>query len=52
LAADAAAADFWETLSYSNQRWHVEQITGAKKAETRASRLTKSLSMFRDRRTR
>jgi hypothetical protein len=52
LAADPAAADFWQTLSYSNQRWHVEQITGAKKAETRAGRVTKSISMLRESRAR
>lgn len=52
LAADPAAQEFWATLSYSNQRWHAEQITGAKKAETRAARVAKSVAMLRDRRAR
>ncbi len=52
LAGDAAAADFWKTLSYSNQRWHVEQITGAKKAETRANRIAESVGLLRNRKPR
>ncbi|BBH64088.1 hypothetical protein ACTI_07730 [Actinoplanes sp. OR16] len=38
---------FWESLSFSNQRWHAEQITSAKTPETRARRLAKSLEMLR-----
>lgn len=47
LDADPAAKAFWGTLSYSNQRWHAEQITGARKPETRAARVTKSVDMLR-----
>jgi hypothetical protein len=47
LDADPAAKRFWGTLSYSNQRWHAEQITAAKKAETRAARVAKSVAMLR-----
>jgi hypothetical protein len=46
LDADPAAKQFWATLSYSNQRWHAEQVTGAKKPETRAARVTKSIEML------
>lgn len=52
LAADADAATFWATLSASKQGWHVSQITSAKKAETRASRLAKSVAMLREGRAR
>jgi hypothetical protein len=52
LDADPAAKEFWATLSFSNQRWHAEQITGAKKAETRAARVAKSVAMLRDGRAR
>jgi hypothetical protein len=33
----------WEALSYTHQREYAEWITGAKKAETRASRAAKAL---------
>lgn len=46
LAAEPAAAAYWETLSYSSQRWHVEQATGAKKPETRATRIATSVAML------
>ena len=52
LDAEPAAKEFWGTLSFSNQRWHVEQITGAKKAETRAARVARSVSMLREGRAR
>ena len=52
LDADPAAKKFWGTLSYSNQRWHVEQATGAKKPETRAARVAKSVAMLREGRAR
>lgn len=52
LAADPVAAAFWETLSYSNQSWHVLQITGAKKPETRASRVAKSVAMLHEHKAR
>ncbi|MCM4083156.1 YdeI/OmpD-associated family protein [Paractinoplanes hotanensis] len=46
LAAEPAARDFWATLSFSNQRYHVDQLTGAKTAETRARRLAKSIALL------
>jgi Bacteriocin-protection, YdeI or OmpD-Associated/Domain of unknown function (DUF1905) len=52
LAADPVAAAFWETLSYSKQSWHVLQITGAKKPETRASRVSKSVAMLHEHKAR
>jgi hypothetical protein len=52
LAAEPAAQNFWESLSYSNQSWHVLQITGAKAAETRARRVEKSVAMLREGRAR
>jgi hypothetical protein len=52
LAAEPAAKAFWDGLSFSNQRWHVEQITGAKKADTRAARVAKSITMLAQRRAR
>jgi uncharacterized protein YdeI (YjbR/CyaY-like superfamily) len=38
----AAKADF-DGLSFSNQRYHVEQVTGAKTAATRERRIAKSV---------
>lgn len=52
FAAEPEAKAFWDTLSYSNQRWHAEQITGAKKPETRAKRVAKSVELLRDGRAR
>ncbi|GAA0920849.1 YdeI/OmpD-associated family protein [Virgisporangium aurantiacum] len=52
LDADPGAKEFWGGMSYSNQRWHAEQITGAKKAETRAARVAKSIAMLREGRAR
>ncbi|GAB3406644.1 YdeI/OmpD-associated family protein [Flindersiella endophytica] len=52
LAADPAAKAFWDTLSYSKQSWHVLQITGAKKAETRAGRVAKSVGMLHEHKAR
>jgi hypothetical protein len=52
LAGDPAAKAFWDTLSYSKQLWHVTQVTSAKKAETRASRVAKSVAMLREQRAR
>ena len=46
LAANKAAKDFWDSLSYSKQSWHVLQVTGAKKAETRSARAEKSVAML------
>jgi hypothetical protein len=43
LAAEPAAQQTWNGLSYSNQRYHVLQIEGAKTEETRQRRITKSV---------
>jgi uncharacterized protein YdeI (YjbR/CyaY-like superfamily) len=47
LDTDPAARDFWQTVSYSNQRRHVDQLTSAKTDETRARRLARSLELLR-----
>ncbi|WP_370616920.1 YdeI/OmpD-associated family protein [Mumia sp. Pv 4-285] len=52
LAADPEATATWEKLSFSNKRWHVEQATGAKKPETRAARVAKSVQMLHEGRAR
>jgi hypothetical protein len=52
LAADAAASEFWQTLSYSKQQWHVVQVTSAKTDETRLRRIEKSIGMLREGRAR
>lgn len=52
LEADPEAKTFWDTLSYSKQQWHVLQVTGAKKAETRTARVAKSVAMLREHRAR
>lgn len=52
LAAEPAARQFWDTLSYSNQQWHALQVTGAKSADTRARRVARSIEMLRARRAR
>jgi hypothetical protein len=52
LAAEPAAAEFWNTLSYSKQQWHVLQITGAKTAETRARRVARSVALLREHKAR
>ncbi|MGX6608231.1 YdeI/OmpD-associated family protein [Micromonosporaceae bacterium Da 78-11] len=46
LDAAPAANAFWATMSFSNQRWHVDQLTSAKTDETRARRLAKSLTLL------
>jgi len=48
LEAEPAAAAFYDGLSYSNKRWHVLQLAGAKSAETRQRRLDKSMAMLRE----
>ncbi|MFI7059765.1 YdeI/OmpD-associated family protein [Kribbella sp. NPDC050124] len=52
LAGDAKAQEFWQTLSYSKQQWHVLQVTGAKTEETKARRILKSIGMLREGRAR
>ncbi len=44
LAAAPAARAAWEALSYSHQRAHVEPILAAKKPETRAGRIAKTIT--------
>jgi Bacteriocin-protection, YdeI or OmpD-Associated/Domain of unknown function (DUF1905) len=46
LDADPAARDFWATVSPSNQRWHVDQLTSAKTEDTRSRRLAKSITLL------
>jgi len=48
IAADQAATAFWPTISYSNQRWHVLSIEGAKTPETRQRRIDKSVALLRE----
>ena len=52
LDAVPAARAFWDTLSYSKQQWHVLQVTGAKKPETRAKRVETSVAMLAEGRAR
>lgn len=48
LAATPEAKTFFETLSYSNKRRHVESILGAKTAETRQRRIDKAVAQLRE----
>ncbi len=41
FTANPQAATMWQSLSYSDQRFHVLQLTGAKTDETRQRRLAK-----------
>jgi hypothetical protein len=43
LAAEPAAQATFDGLSFSNKRYHVDQITGAKTAATRERRIAKSV---------
>jgi hypothetical protein len=52
LDADPAAAAFWETVSFSNRRWHVDQLTSAKTEETRSRRLAKSIALLHEQKAR
>lgn len=52
LSESSGAQDFWAGLSYSKQSWHVLQVTGAKKPETRRARIEKSVAMLAARRAR
>jgi uncharacterized protein YdeI (YjbR/CyaY-like superfamily) len=52
LAADPDAKTFWNTLSHSNQSWHVYQATSARKPETRAARIERSIAVLRSGRAR
>ncbi len=51
LDHDAEARRFFDGLSYSQKLWHVTSIEGAKTAETRERRISKSVSMLREGRT-
>jgi len=46
LDASPAAAAFFETLPNSLQRYHVDNINGAKTDETRRRRIDKAISLF------
>jgi hypothetical protein len=52
LDADSAARTTFDGLSYSNQRYHVESVTGAKTPETRQRRIEKSVGILREGRPR
>ena len=52
LAADPAAATFFARLSNSLQRYHVDNVNGAKAAETRQRRIDKAIALFREGRKR
>jgi hypothetical protein len=47
LAADEQARAFFGQLSNSLRRYHVDNITGAKTAETRQRRIDKAMELFR-----
>jgi hypothetical protein len=48
LKKDAAAKRFFEGLSFSNQRWFVENVEGAKKAETRTRRIEAAVARLHE----
>ena len=48
LAADPDAGAFFVNLSNSLQRYHVDNINGAKTAETRQRRIEKAILLFRE----
>ncbi len=48
LAADAQAMRFFDGLSYSQQRWFVLGVEGAKKAETRKRRIGAAVSRLHE----
>lgn len=48
LAADEHAAAFFQKLSNSLQRYHVDNINGAKTEQTRQRRVEKAVALFRD----
>jgi len=52
LDGDDRARRFFESLSYSQQKWFVLPIEGAKQAETRRRRVDKALAMLREGRKR
>jgi len=52
LAADETAAAFFAGLSNSLQRYHCDNVTGAKTPETRQRRIDKAVALFREGRQR
>lgn len=48
LAADPGAGAFFAKLSNSLQRYHLDNINGAKTTETRQRRIEKAISLFRE----
>lgn len=52
LDADPEARRTFDALSYSNRRFHVESVTGAKTAETRQRRIEKSVGILHEGRPR
>jgi hypothetical protein len=48
LAADETVAAFFAKLSNSLQRYHVDNVTGAKTPETRQRRIDKAVALFRE----
>jgi Bacteriocin-protection, YdeI or OmpD-Associated/Domain of unknown function (DUF1905) len=52
LRKDAKAKATFDALSYSNRRWHVESVEGAKTDETRRRRIAKSIAALREGRPR
>jgi hypothetical protein len=47
LAADEQASAFFGTLSNSLQRYHIDNLTAAKSADTRQRRIDNALALFR-----
>lgn len=47
LAADPEAQAAFDTLSFTHRREHAEAVAGAKKPETKARRVAKTLEMLR-----
>jgi Bacteriocin-protection, YdeI or OmpD-Associated/Domain of unknown function (DUF1905) len=52
LEGDPEARRFFDGLSFSQKRWYVLPIEGAKKEETRRQRVSKAVSMLREGRKR
>ena len=52
LSKDDAARRFFEGLTASQQKWHVQQVESAKTPETRQRRIGKSMEMLRQRQAR
>jgi bacteriocin resistance YdeI/OmpD-like protein/uncharacterized protein DUF1905 len=52
LEAEPAAKAFFEGLSFSNKRYHVEQVTGAKTESTRERRVAKAVQTLSEGRAR